>query len=332
MKGYPLRFVPIYKERIWGGRRLESIYGRTLPGERPIGESWEITDRPEGISVVADGPWVGRTLRQLLEEDAAAILGDAALRSGRFPLLVKILDAREVLSLQVHPPARIAASLGGESKTEMWYFTSTEPGSEILVGLRPGTTRREFERRIAEGSVAACFHRIPVGAGDAMWLPSGRVHALGAGVLLFEIQENSDTTYRVYDWDRPGLDGRPRPLQVAESMASIDFADVAPGLVASGWCAEGATECRVLAEGPLFRVEARRGWDEATWYANLDRCRVVGVVRGALWVRGESEEDFGTRLGPGDFALLPASMGVVRGRVEGDAEWLVATPGRGEGG
>lgn len=329
MKGYPLRFVPIYKERIWGGRRLESCFGRNLPGTSPIGESWEITDRPEGISVVADGPWAGRTLRQLLEEDGEGILGSAPLRSGRFPLLVKILDAREVLSLQVHPPAGVAGALGGESKTEMWYFTATEPGSEILVGLRPGTTRSEFERRIGEGSVAECFHRIPVSRGDAMFLPSGRVHALGAGVMLFEIQENSDTTYRVYDWNRPGLDGRPRPLQVAESMASIDFADFAPGLVANGWVVDGATERRSLVKDPLFRVEARRGRDGASWVRTLEGCRVVGVVRGVLWVGGDSGNS-GTRLGAGDFALLPASLGIVRARVEGEAEWLVASPGPGE--
>jgi mannose-6-phosphate isomerase len=327
---YPIRFEPIYKERVWGGRRLEGVYGRGLPGEVPIGESWEITDRPEGVSVVANGPWAGRTLRQLLDADAAGVMGVAPLKSGRFPLLVKILDAREVLSLQVHPPASKAAALGGEPKTEMWYFTAVEPGSEILVGLRPGVTREGFGRKLAEGTVADCFHRIPVSVGDAMFLPSGRVHALGGGLMLFEIQENSDTTYRVHDWNRVGLDGRPRPLHVEESMESIDFGDHAPGLVAAGW--EGATgwgvgvERRRLVEDALFRVESRRGLAGAEGVEPLDRCRVMGVVRGALMVGG-GELGAGVRLGAGDFVLLPARMGEVRVRLEEDAEWLVAEPG-----
>src|SRR5690606_21710760 len=137
--------------------------------------------------------------------------------------------------LQVHPPPERALQLGGEPKTEMWYFTAADPGAEILVGLKRGTTREEFERRLAEGTVADCIHRSPVRAGDAMHLPSGRVHALGAGLLLFEIQESSDTTYRVFDWNRPGLDGKPRPLHVRESLDSIRFDDHEPPLLPTAW-------------------------------------------------------------------------------------------------
>ena len=191
---YPLTFRPIFKERIWGGRNLERLYRKPLPPAVPIGESWEITDRPEGVSEITHGPLAGRDLRWLMENHAAELLGRTdPIAAGRFPLLVKILDAQDVLSLQVHPPAALAASLGGEPKTEVWYFAETTPTAEIFVGLKRGVTREEFERRLGDGSVAQCFHRHAVKAGDAMFLPSGRVHALGAGSVIFEIQQNSDT-------------------------------------------------------------------------------------------------------------------------------------------
>ncbi len=338
---HPLRFVPRYQERIWGGRSLAALYGRELPPGRPIGESWEIVDRPEAESVVAEGPLQGRTLRELMAAAPEGVLGDAVSRDGRFPLLVKILDARDVLSLQVHPPAAKARELGGEPKTEAWYFTAAEADAGILAGLRRGTTRAEFERRLGDGTVAECFHRAAVRAGDAMFLPSGRVHALGAGVVLFEIQENSDTTYRVYDWNRPGLDGRPRALHVAESLASIDFDDFEPGLVDAPWRDAGGWQVKELAAAPAFRV-----WLEATKSTSTStstgpattngerrervlRGRVVGVVRGELEVEGCGRS---LRLGAGDFCLLPAALGEVAWRCAEGAEWICAEPGSGRTG
>src|SRR5438093_1322997 len=185
---YPLTFHPVFKERVWGGRRLEQLYRKKLPPNVPIGESWEITDRPEGVSVVAHGPLAGKDLRWLMEHQSEALLGSARPQPERFPLLVKILDAREKLSLQVHPPAGVAAHLGGEPKTEMWYIADARPDAELYVGLRRGVTRAEFERNLKDGSVADCFHRVRVKSGDAMYLPSGRVHAIGAGIVIFEIQ------------------------------------------------------------------------------------------------------------------------------------------------
>ena len=326
MPHYPYRFAPIYKDRVWGGRRMEQAYGRVLPGSGPIGESWELTDRAEGVSVVANGSAAGKTLREMIENDPEGLVGDAPLLKGRFPLLVKILDAREVLSLQVHPPAAQAVSMGGEPKTEMWYFVGSRPGSEIFVGLKRGVSRVEFEACVEDGTVARCFHRIPVQAGDAMLLPSGRVHALGAGLLLFEIQQNSDTTYRVFDWNRKGLDGRPRPLHVAESLQSIDFDDFEPELVGAGWVREGSLEVRNLVADPLFQVEVRRGPTGAVWNTVLRRCQVVGVVSGKVCVTGGGETE---RLGAGDFCLLPAGLGTAEVRIDSEAEWLVAEPGAG---
>ena len=227
---YPLMFQPIFKERVWGGRNLERLYQKALPPGVPIGESWEITDRPEAASVIANGPLAGKDLRWLMEHHAKELLGPARSHNGRFPLLIKLLDAEEKLSLQVHPPAHVAARLGGEPKTEMWYIADARAGAELYAGLRRGVTRAEFERRINDGTVADCFHRLPVKPGDVMFLPSGRVHAIGAGLVLFEIQQNSDTTFRVFDWNRPGLDGQPRELHVEQSLQCIDFNDFEPSL------------------------------------------------------------------------------------------------------
>ncbi len=328
MRWHPLRFAPIYRERVWGGRSMESQFHRALPGGRPIGESWEIADRPDALSIVSEGPLSGRTLADLLRSDPAGLLGDAVPRAGRFPLLVKILDARDTLSLQVHPPAACAAALGGETKTELWYFTASHPGAEIFAGLRPGTTRDDFEASIASGTVDRCFHRVGVGPGDAMFLPSGRVHALGAGLMLFEIQENSDTTYRVFDWNRVGLDGSPRALHVAESLASIDFTDFAPGLVDSDWKQESTIETRLLTAGPPFRAEARRAPATAspTFKIPLPRCVILGVVHGSIRVLDDAAP---LQLGAGDFCLLPAALREVTVDVTSGTEWIQAEPNPG---
>jgi mannose-6-phosphate isomerase len=171
---------------------MERLYQKKLPAGRLIGESWEISDRPGDVSVIANGPLAGKNLRWLMENHRAELLGDAKPANGnRFPLLCKILDAREKLSLQVHPPAHKAAGLGGEPKTEMWFIADAVPGAELFVGLKRGVTRAEFEKKVETGEVAECFHRVSVRASDAMFLPSGRVHAIGAGLVIFEIQQHS---------------------------------------------------------------------------------------------------------------------------------------------
>ncbi|HRT10825.1 MAG TPA: class I mannose-6-phosphate isomerase, partial [Candidatus Paceibacterota bacterium] len=182
---YPFVFHPLFKERVWGGRRLEELYHKPLPAGVRVGESWEVSDRPGDVSVIANGPLAGKDLRWLLQNHGPEVLGATTPAPPRFPLLVKLLDARETLSLQVHPPAGKAARLGGEPKTEMWWIAEAAPGAELYVGLRQGVTREEFERRIRDGTVAECFHRVAVQAGDTMFLPSGRVHAIGAGLVIF---------------------------------------------------------------------------------------------------------------------------------------------------
>ena len=177
-------------ERIWGGRKLAELFGKKLPPNKSIGESWEIVDRPEAQSVVSNGPLKGKTLHELWSQHRQEIFGDVP-EAPRFPLLIKLLDAQEKLSLQVHPPEKIAAKLGGEPKTESWYVASAEPDAELFVGFRKPITRDQFGKSLRDGAAAADVHTIRVKSGDVMFLPAGRIHAVGAGNVLVEVQQNS---------------------------------------------------------------------------------------------------------------------------------------------
>lgn len=229
----PITFKPIYMQRVWGGRELGRVYGRELSAAAlPCGESWEIVDREKEQSVVDEGALAGTSLHDLWTTRREEIFGIGYDGHPRFPLLLKILDARDDLSIQVHPPVDCAVELGGEPKTEMWFIADCDPGAKLHVGLKDGVSRADFEQAIADGCVAACVHAIEPKPGDSIFIPSGRLHAIGAGFLIHEIQQNSDTTYRVFDWNRTGLDGKPRELHVAQSLASIDFNDFEPAMVA----------------------------------------------------------------------------------------------------
>ena len=300
---YPFTFKPIFKERVWGGRRLARLYAKPLPENVPIGESWEISDRPGDVSVIANGSLAGKDLRWLMEKHARELLGAATPASNFFPLLIKILDAEEKLSLQVHPPAAKAAELAGEPKTEMWYIAHAAPGAELYVGLKRGVTREEFAQKIAAGNVESCFHRVPVRAGDAMFLPSGRVHAIGAGLVIFEIQQNSDTTYRVFDWNRSGLDGKPRPLHISESLASIDFNDFEPSLLSRDTRQDGQIAHRQLVHDPLFTVDALELTRKTVLPLHSDRMQIIAVLAGSIEIHSAPEI---VHLSPGQFALVPA--------------------------
>jgi mannose-6-phosphate isomerase len=302
---YPLTFHPIFKERVWGGRNLGRLYRKNLPPRAPIGESWEISDRPGDASVVANGALAGKDLHWLMENHRADLLGDTKPAVGnRFPLLCKILDAREKLSLQVHPPADKAAGLGSEPKTEMWFIANAAPDAELFVGLKRGVTRPEFAKKIQTGEVAGCFHRISVHAGDAMFLPSGRVHAIGAGLVIFEIQQNSDTTYRVFDWNRVGLDGRPRELHIAESLASIDFSDFEPALVQGEFTGE-EIKTRPLVKDPLFNVEAVEMKNRILLDLKPRKLQIIAVVHGQVEIKSGSTS---ANLTAGQFCLIPACL------------------------
>jgi len=304
---YPLIFQPAFKERVWGGRELERLYGKKLPLGARIGESWEISDRPGDASVIANGPLAGQTLRWLMEQHPAELLGGArTAAAGGFPLLCKILDARDKLSLQVHPPANQASALQGEPKTEMWFIADAAPGACLYAGLKRGVTRPEFERKILDGTVADCFHRIPVKAGDTMFLPSGRVHAIGDGLVIFEIQQNSDTTYRVFDWNRVGLDGKPRDLHIAPSLASIDFNDFEPALVAHAPEADGKIRRRALVKDPLFETDLLEMPAGAAHRLPPRQLQILAVTNGTVRIQSGATS---VSLSAGQFSLIPASLG-----------------------
>ncbi len=289
-----LRFAPLYQERVWGGRGLETALGRTLPGQKPIGEAWEIVDRPKAQSVVAHGRHGGKTLRQLIEAYPADLMGPGWDKKKPFPILVKWLDCRERLSLQVHPPASIAPQLKGEPKTETWYIADTQPGAGLLVGLKKSVTREQFEQALKENALEPLVHRFPVAEGDSILVRSGQIHAIDAGNLILEIQQNSDTTYRVYDWGRVGLDGKPRQLHVKESLASIKWDDFEPapvraaptsGVIAD--CDEFSIRRVVLDPGETLRFEAG------------EQPRILSVVTGELQGPGKN------LLARGENAVLP---------------------------
>jgi len=277
-------------ERVWGGRHLEALYGKHLPPGSKIGESWEIVDREEAQSVVDHGPYEGKTLHHLWTQHREEIFGTGLPDTPRFPLLIKLLDARETLSVQVHPPADRAEQLGGEPKTEMWYFLSCDPNANIYAGLKRGYDRKAFEELLETGNVEEALHEVRVHAGDCMFIPSGRLHAIGAGCVIAEIQQNSDTTYRVFDWNRMGLDGKPRELHVEHSLLSIDFEDEEPALQPR----DGET----LVSCDSFRTEKWELQDPRT-ATEGGRFALFLVIEGAV----TCDE---ARLETGQFFLVPA--------------------------
>lgn len=291
-----LRFEPLYQERVWGGRGLENRLGRKLPANKIIGESWEMVDRPEAQSVVAEGENKGKSLRDLIEQNSAAIMGPNWKSDTPFPILVKWLDCRDRLSLQVHPPKSVAAELKGEPKTENWYIVEADPDAALLVGLKPGVTRDQLELALKDNSAEQLVNRIRVRAGDSMFVYSGRIHAIDAGNLILEIQQNSDTTYRVYDWGRTGLDGKPRALHIEESLKSIDFKDSEPQLVH-----QTPEKEQQLVDSDIFtlrRVPLKH--DAPLVIKSGEQPRILSVVEGAL-----IEKNSGTEVRRGANVLLP---------------------------
>jgi mannose-6-phosphate isomerase len=288
-------FTPIYQERVWGGTNFEQKLGRTLPSGKVIGESWEIVDRPEAQSTTSEG----NTIRDLIAADPEGIMGAGWSAERPFPILVKWLDCQEKLSLQVHPPADIAPSLGGEPKTENWYVVDATAEATLMAGLKQGVTREDFETGLKNNELEPLVHSMNVQAGESIFIPSGRIHAIGGGNLILEIQQNSDTTYRVYDWGRVGLDGNPRELHIEESLKSSDFNDFEPETLKPSSEPE-----QILAQSDVFdlrKVCLSKG-EELSFAAGIPR--ILSVVSGELTA------DDGAELKSGDNALLPASQAV----------------------
>ena len=271
---------------------MESEFRKNLPPEKRIGESWEIVDRPEAQSVVAAGPLRGKSLHHLWTQHRQEIFGDVP-DTPRFPLLIKILDAHENLSLQVHPPKDLADSLGGEPKNEFWYVVATNPDAALFLGFREPIPRETFEEMLRNETVIDHIHRIAIEPGNAVFLPAGRVHAIGAGSLLIEIQQNSDTTYRAFDWNRADpATGRKRDLHVKQAIQCIDFKDVQPELIES--------KHELLLEHELFEIQK---WPlhEPREAAPLGQFAIACCLTGNVSCAK-------ARFTPGQFFLVPAHL------------------------
>jgi mannose-6-phosphate isomerase len=323
---YPLRFEPIYQYRLWGGRRLADLLSAPLPGDGPIGEAWVLSDRDDHSSQVANGPLRGRTIGQLLKQSPEQLLGKLAQRYRRFPLLLKFLDAREMLSVQVHPSNAHADLLpaGETGKTEAWVVLEAGTESRIYAGLKPATTAEDLRRALANGTIADDLVCFTPKRGDGVFLPAGTVHSLGDNVVVFEVQQNSDVTFRLFDWGHvDAKTGQPRALQVDQALACVDFADGAAGLVTPRVEATTPVERERLFHCEPFWLWRLRGHLPFTVGA-AGVPRVLVCIEGA----GQVEHDGATyALGKGDVFLLPAVVGACVLRPSGAANVLeIALP------
>jgi mannose-6-phosphate isomerase len=314
MKAYPLKFKPIYKQRIWGGQKLREVFGKQLPPGEKIGESWELADLPEDKSVIVNGELAGLTLRSAIEQYPKEITGDENFPLP-FPLLIKILDAEDVLSVQVHPDPETCRRMGkGDPKTECWYIIAAEPGAVIYKGLKKGVTKEQFAEAIEKGTVAEMLVKVPVEAGQCHFLPAGTAHAVGPGLLIAEIQTPSDTTYRVFDWNRVDETGRARELHIEQALESIHFNQSSDDLF--------VTTIGLLADCEYFKVnKGHQG-------KNCELLLAPGKMKTLIMLSG-----YGTILGTeggvvefsaGDCLLVPAAYeGAVR--FAADTQYLTVT-------
>ncbi len=315
---YPLRFRPILKRLIWGGTRLGSLLNKPLGYEGDYAESWEVSDHREDVSVVAEGPLAGANLRGLIRDYGADLLGPRVGEVSQFPLLVKFLDAHQVLSVQVHPDdakGRVLADDNG--KTEAWVILHAEPGSLIYAGLKRGVTRDDLARGIASGEVEPLLHRFEPKPGDCVMVPAGTAHAIGAGIVLAEIQQMSDATFRVHDWGRVGADGNPRALHAEQALESTDYdaGPVDPWPTRPEPIPRGTRES--LARCPYFALE-RLTIDGPAGIGAADRSR-FSLVLGLSGSSAIAYDGSLYRLEAGQTYLLPASIGRCEIRPEGRA-------------
>ena len=310
---YPLTFSPQLRHYIWGGRNLERLFGRNLP-PGITAESWEISGHPTAPTAADNGPLAGQTLPQILARWGEALVGSQAgwaLQRDKFPLLVKLLDANQNLSVQVHPDdAYGLAHEGGElGKTEMWYILQAKPGAQIIFGLKPGLTKQTFHRALTNGQLENWLHYLPVQAGQAIFVDSGSIHALLAGVVVAEIQQNSDTTYRVYDWGRLGQDGQPRQLHIDKALAVTNFNQIEPGPYQPQLISSRAGLTRLeISRCPYFVVEQITFTAGAIYQGHTDgrSLEIWGTVAGhgqLRWAGGQID------LPAIRFGLIPAGLG-----------------------
>jgi len=305
-----LKFQEVYLERIWGGTKLERVLGRQVPKDVSIGEAWLIADHPSCESVVAEGPWHGKTLHDLMVIDQAGILGEFAkpTATGRFPLLLKLIDAGDVLSVQVHPDDTQARTLnepdGG--KTEMWYILDADRDSMLLSGLQEGTTPEILETALRAGTADRVMQVFSVTQGDAVFVAAGNVHAIGAGILLAEIQQNSDITYRLYDWNRVDKNGKSRELHIEKGMKVINFDDSQRGLCKPKVMPENGYSREVLASCPFFTAEKLCVEGTVSFNTENKSFHILQASDDNVFLGADT---MCSSLRKGEAALIPASTG-----------------------
>lgn len=299
----PIIFNPDYKERIWGGQKLKTIFNREIPYDH-TGESWEIACHENGQSTAANGSFQGLTLRDILLAHGPEVIGSEFTEEDKFPLLIKIIDAASDLSLQVHPDDAYAAlhENGELGKSEAWVVLEAEPDARLIVGLKEGTTKDAFKEALEAGELEKVLHELPVAPFDVIDIPAGLLHAIGSGILLAEVQQNSDTTYRVYDWNRVGLDGQPRELHIERSLDTIDFegkhrTETTVGTLTSG---DGYTHIHYLTN-KYFSLERV---DVQSTYATARRApyEIYMIMEGSGSLQGDFDA---VSLKKGDSLIIP---------------------------
>jgi len=297
---YPLILKPIFKEKPWGGRRLETLLGKNLPPDVPIGESWELTIRPEEKSVIANGPLAGKTLFEV-----CALYGISPFEDGRFPLLVKFIDAQDTLSVQVHPDDRYVSlheDTHDSGKNEMWHIIHAEPGSSIILGLKEGVTREAIRKALEDKSLENCLNTVPVTEGDTFFIPAGTVHTIGRGIVLAEIQQNSDITYRLYDWDRVDKKGNSRELHIEKALDVINFSSTDTKKIEEITVYEGENKKTVLVNCPYFVSELLEISEEVVQTVP-DNFSIISILDGRLTITFNNGEVNAVK---GDTVFLPA--------------------------
>ena len=323
---YPLRFDPIYQYRLWGGRRLATLLSTPLPGDGPIGEAWLLSDRSDHQSLVTNGPLKGRSIGQLMEQFKEQLMGKLSSRFNRFPLLLKFLDAHEMLSVQVHPSAAHPELIpaGDTAKTEAWVVIEAEKGSHIYAGLRPGTTAGILRQSIDDGSIADHMVCIAPKPGDAVFIPAGTVHTLGDDVVVFEVQQDSDVTFRLYDWGHVDpKTGKPRPLQVDQAFTCIEFGVSDSGLVPARVETTTPVERERLFDCQAFVLWRLLGQDPFIVGATAEP-RVLVCLEGSGQV---SHKGTPYAVDKGDVWLLPAEAGECAFQPSGEVTLLeIAIP------
>jgi mannose-6-phosphate isomerase len=321
-----MRFHPWLRPTVWGGRHLHEVLGKALPSAEPYGEAWEISDHASHQSVVAHGPNVGRTLRELMQYQPEALLGMPS--DGPFPWLIKFIDACDWLSVQVHPDDEAVIRLwpGEGGKTEAWFILAARPAARVYAGLLPGVDEKQLRRALAEGTVAGCLHSWQPQPGDCLFLPAGTVHAVGGGVLMAEVQQTSDATFRLFDWNRKDQSGQMRKLHVEEALACIDYSSgpVQP-VRARGYPGNGVLEREPvrqrLVDCRYFHLDYVRQ-SEPFVCGGGGRMQALVVLHGRGLLLGE---DGPLPLRAGETLLLPASLSPVWCQPEGALGVLLAT-------